>query len=196
MSDKPFELEPYDVPEPRALPGRVVAVGPEDEVAEQLLGDLLISANDAVGEHERFDLAISCSSLLQPLWQRFMLDPDLRGFPWAATHLWLLDSELDQASWLHESLLWPAGIPIEQVHPGRLEEASRETVCAAILVSEPGGDAPLQRAIAACGALGRIYVWKPEVTSLASLELTAEAVLQTCGGPPPPGTLRWYLTLH
>jgi len=190
VSDGPIGLESDDQPEPPPLPGRVVAVGDEEAVAGRLLGDLLTEANDAVGEVHRFDLAISGSRLLEPLWRRFMVDPDVRGFPWGATHLWLLDGDLKDSAWLQEAFVWPAGVPVDHVHPGRLRPEEGQKVHASVHVVEPGGRMDTQ----GLGAADRAYLFKPAVASLASLEQAAD-VIAALQGSPAPGTLRWYLTL-
>ncbi len=191
---EPFELEPDGLCEPPDLPGRVVAAGTSDEATDLLLGDLLTAANDAVGERGRFDLVISTSEYLQSMWRRWMVDPDLRHFPWDATHLRLLDGDLLEAAWLQEALIWPAGIPIGQVSPTRLRGEDAALADALITVVEPGGTAAIPSRRTA--SVARWHVYKPIETSLASLEMGAKAVLDLFNGEPPIGTLRWYLALH
>ncbi|MDP7029440.1 MAG: hypothetical protein QF733_04380 [Phycisphaerales bacterium] len=116
MGEDPIPLEPLGVPDPPPLPGRVRIDGTFDDAVDALAADLLTCALDAVEARQQFSLAISGDRVLEPLWLRCMLDPDLRAFPWSRTHVRVL-GEVDRL-WLNEALVTPAGIPPAQVHVG------------------------------------------------------------------------------
>lgn len=117
MSEEPLELDPLDLPDPPDLPGRVCVEASAEEVMDVLIAKLLEVAEAALEDHGRFDLAVSGDDRLQPLWRQMMMDPDLRGFPWERTHLWFTNATPTSCERLAETLIWPAGIPMEQVHP-------------------------------------------------------------------------------
>ncbi|MDP7070679.1 MAG: hypothetical protein QF561_04955 [Phycisphaerales bacterium] len=117
MNEPPFELEPDELPDPPDLPGEVIVKGSIDEAIDALVDGLFASAEDAVDQRGRFDLALPPQRALEPVWFRMMLATEYRLFPWAQTHVWLTDSDVTAAARLQETLIWPAGIPIEQVHP-------------------------------------------------------------------------------
>ncbi len=120
MSERPFDLEPVDLPKPPDVPGIVNMLESADEAIDLALRDVLELADVAVGERGRFDLAVSGDPQLDAVWLRMMLDPDLRTFPWHATHLWFSDARGAAESVrgrLQEALILPSGLQEDHVHP-------------------------------------------------------------------------------
>lgn len=138
MSERPFEFEPLDLPDPPDVPGIVNVLESADEAIDLLLRDVLEAADEAVGERDRFDLAISGDPQLEPAWLRLMLDPDLRTFPWHATHLWFPSGCGD----VEDTLIVPSGVDIERVHPILDTQAGLESQpfdAAVLAVAADGG---------------------------------------------------------
>ncbi len=141
MSDPPSEHReeivvpaateaPYDVVEPGAdaaappLPGEVLVAEDGDVVLDAISADLFVHAQNCVAQFGDFHLAVSGGAAMQPLFERLMYDPQVRGIPWARTHLWLADErcvpEGDAArkyTLVADTLGRQAGIPEGQVHP-------------------------------------------------------------------------------
>jgi len=149
VGEGPIELEPLGTPEPPPLPGCVRVDDTADDAVDALLSDLLAYALEAVESRQRFDLAVPVDRSLGTLWMRCMLDPDLRPFPWAQTHVWI-PGDVDRV-WLHESLVSPAGIPPGQVRSGPVDAAvCRRLDCVVADASKAArviaGDPAVQRA--------------------------------------------------
>jgi len=114
---------------PPALPGRVVVRHDAHDVHSALAADLMIHANNCVHTFGDFHLALSGGSTPMPLYQRLMVDPAYRAFPWKRTHLWIVDERAvpetdDQSNFRHisEILVGHSDIPPAQVHPMRAHE--------------------------------------------------------------------------
>lgn len=106
------------------LPGVVVIRKEVDEVIDAASADMMIHARNCVRVFGDFHLALSGGSTPQPLYRRLMYDPLLRDFPWARTHLWIVDERRvpfdDPASnfgMIRDLLVSQSDIPPEQVHP-------------------------------------------------------------------------------
>ncbi len=117
-----FELEPQP-PAPK-LPGSVVVRPDPDGVIDALAADLFIHAHNCVRAFGDFHLALSGGSTPVPLYQRLMIDPMFREFPWGRTHLWIVDErrvpfddERSNFKMISEIIGDHSGIPREQVHP-------------------------------------------------------------------------------
>ncbi len=59
-----------------------------------------------------------------PFYEQLMTDPRARGFPWARTHLWMVDERCvpfdhEKSNWrqIEEILVEASDIPKEQIHP-------------------------------------------------------------------------------
>ncbi len=105
------------------LPGEV-EVAPEDELIDRVTADLYVHAQNCVSEFGDFHLAVSGNQRLLPLYERLMYDPNVRGFPWRRTHLWMTDDRcVDSASTastfltIRETIGDHADIPEQQIHP-------------------------------------------------------------------------------
>lgn len=117
-----FELDPE--PTPPKLPGSVVVRPDADTLIDALAADMLIHAHNCVRAFGDFHLALSGGSTPIPLYQRLMIDPIYREFPWARTHLWIVDErrvgfddERSNYKMINEIIGDHSGIPSNQVHP-------------------------------------------------------------------------------
>lgn len=124
MPETGLPLEPDHRPPPPRWPGEVLVEGTVEDLLDRIATDLMLSAIEAVRLRGAFHLAISGDEALQPLLERLMLDPGLRGMPWSNTHIWQADevcaSNGDAPSaWgrIGATLMPHAGIPRGQTHP-------------------------------------------------------------------------------
>jgi 6-phosphogluconolactonase len=114
---------------PPDLPGRVTMRADAHDVHTVLAADLMIHANNCVRAFGDFHLALSGGSTPMPFYERLMVDPAYRAFPWKRTHLWIVDErrvpETDERSnfkHIAEILVDHSDIPPSQVHPMRAHE--------------------------------------------------------------------------
>ncbi len=118
----PYEIAGLPKRPPPRLPGAVVLRHDEDTLIDAALADLYMHALACIKEFGSFQLAVSASPRVEALFIRMMIDPGLREFPWARTHLWLADESLPASSsparfeLLADLLATPSGIPADQVH--------------------------------------------------------------------------------
>ena len=84
------------VADPPKLPGLVVAREEADDVFTHVARDLLDQALRCVRSFGSFQMALSGGHTPFPLYERLMTDPLYRGFPWAKTHLWIVDDVIEQ----------------------------------------------------------------------------------------------------
>lgn len=106
------------------LPGTVIVRDSSDTVIDAIAADLMVHAGNCVRAFGDFHLALSGGSTPLPLYERLMIDPRYRDFPWPRTHLWIVDERRvafddDRSNYKHisEILTDHSGIPAEQVHP-------------------------------------------------------------------------------
>jgi len=106
------------------LTGNVhVASDPEQLFAD--LGDALLScAQRAVHERGVFHMALSGGGTPEPFYERLVTDAAFRLFPWAKTHVWIVDErcvpedhEKSNIKMIREAMLDHVPIPPECVHP-------------------------------------------------------------------------------
>lgn len=123
----PIELVPERVAP--ALPGEVVLSADSDATIDALAADLMLHARNCVRQFGDFHLALSGGSTPQPLYRRLMYDPMLRAFPWARTHLWMVDERcvpFDDArsnfGLIRDLIVRHSDIPPVQVHAVRAIE--------------------------------------------------------------------------
>ncbi|MCH2136301.1 MAG: 6-phosphogluconolactonase [Phycisphaerales bacterium] len=95
-----------------------------DSLLDRIATDLMLAAIEAVRLRGAFHLAVTSDERVQPLLERLMLDPGLRGMPWPNTHVWQADEECDKRgeapdgwSRISGTLVPHAGIGRGQVHP-------------------------------------------------------------------------------
>ena len=127
------ESSTYDVietPSAPSLPGSVVLRASEDDALDAAAAEVFTHAIACVRTFGNFHMAVSAAPANEPFFRRLMLDPALREFPWAKTHLWLLDELLVHADdpirrgiTLLDYLVEPSDIPRNQVHLIDLESA-------------------------------------------------------------------------
>lgn len=119
------ETYDLDTPPPRPkLPGTVVVRENADSLLDLAAIDMFLHAQSCVRTFGDFHLALSGGSTPLPLYVRLMIDPRFREFPWARTHLWIVDErrvpfddERSNFRAINEILGDHSGIPQEQVHP-------------------------------------------------------------------------------
>ncbi|HMN42345.1 MAG TPA: 6-phosphogluconolactonase [Phycisphaerales bacterium] len=117
-----YELSPRP-PTPK-LPGNVALREDVDALVDAVAADLYVQAQNCVRTFGDFQLALSGGSTPVALYQRLMIDPALREFPWTRTHLWIVDERRvpfddDRSNYkmINEIIGEHSGIPPEQVHP-------------------------------------------------------------------------------
>ena len=123
-TDSGLPLEPDTTPPVPRWRGRVLAEPTIENLFDAMASDLMLEAIDAVTGHGTFHFAIGGSEALQPLLERLMLDPGLRGMPWEHTHIWQADEHCALegeagAAWarIHDTLVPHAGLTRHQLHP-------------------------------------------------------------------------------
>ncbi len=127
-----YRLEESETPAPPRLPGNAIVARDAEELHYALGLDLMGHANNCVRAFGDFHLAVSGGSTPLPFYQRLMIDPAFRDFPWKRTHLWLVDErrvhpEDERCNWLHisELLVEHSDIPEDQAHPmSQLDDAA------------------------------------------------------------------------
>ncbi|MDX2148761.1 MAG: 6-phosphogluconolactonase [Planctomycetota bacterium] len=123
-ASEPIELEPIRFVRQPRLPGSIVLRESEDAVLDALGAELLLHAKGCVRAFGDFHLALSATPGNEVFFRRLMYDPLLRDFPWARTHLWIVDeacvgfeSPLSRFTPIREYIVDNSDIPPEQVHP-------------------------------------------------------------------------------
>lgn len=121
------EPETYDLaptPPPPPLPGVVVTRATADDAIDALAAEMMIHALNCVRAFGAFHMALSGGSTPVPLYERLMIDPALRAFPWDRTHIWIVDERRvpfeDPKSnfrMINEVLGDHSGMPAENMHP-------------------------------------------------------------------------------
>jgi 6-phosphogluconolactonase len=120
--DETYDLAPQLAP-PR-LPGAVVLREDAEATIGALAADMMLHALNCVRVFGAFHLALSGGSTPLPLYTRLMIDPMFRHFPWAGTHVWMVDErrvgpddERCNFKMIRETIGAHSGIPEEQLHP-------------------------------------------------------------------------------
>ena len=108
---------------------RVVHSECGDSQLDAITQALLQQAIQSVTTNGVFNLVLSDSDALDRLYARLMYDPDLRGMPWNATHLWFLRG-------VEESIVHHSGIPEENVYGNTFE---KRMDCCLLACSDVGG---------------------------------------------------------
>ena len=126
MSEGP--IQPYELldetPEFPRLPGHVVVSADANAALDALGADMFMHAKNCVRTFGDFHLALSGGSTPMPLYERLMIDPRFREFPWRRTHLWIVDErcvpfdhEKSNFRQIREMIVEHSDIPPSQVHP-------------------------------------------------------------------------------
>lgn len=120
---EPIEFVDH-TPTPPPLTGTVVVRRAPEDLIDSIASDMLLHAFNCVRSFGDFHLALSGGSTPLPLYERLMIDPNYREFPWNRTHLWIVDErrvgfDNDKSNFkaIDEILGHHSGIPPEQVHP-------------------------------------------------------------------------------
>jgi 6-phosphogluconolactonase len=113
-----------DMPVVPRLPGHVLLSSDADEAIDAVGLDMLMHAKACVRAFGDFHLALSGGSTPMPLYRRMMYDPAFRDFPWARTHLWIVDErcvrfddERSNYGQIRDLIVDHSDIPKAQVHP-------------------------------------------------------------------------------
>ena len=126
MSEGP--IQPYELldetPEFPRLPGHVVVSADANAALDALGADMFLHAKNCVRTFGDFHLALSGGSTPMPLYERLMIDPRFREFPWRRTHWWIVDErcvpfdhEKSNFRQIREMIVEHSDIPPSQVHP-------------------------------------------------------------------------------
>lgn len=117
-----YHLEP--TPTPPKLPGAAVLRPTADDAIDALAAEMMLHAQICVRQFGGFHMALSGGSTPIPLYERLMIDPALRSFPWEASHIWIVDErrvpfadEKSNFRVINEILGDHSGIPASHIHP-------------------------------------------------------------------------------
>lgn len=123
---EPYELDDEEVGDDvlKTLPG-VRAIRPDaHELIDLVAHDLVNFALRRLTAAGTVHLALSGGSTPKSLYQRLMVDPSYRHFPWEATHLWIVDDRCVPADderfnfkMIKELIVDHCDIPESHVHP-------------------------------------------------------------------------------
>jgi len=102
-----------------------------EDLFDRLATELMLLAIEAVRVRGVFHLAMTSDEAVQPLLDRFMLDPMLRRMPWPKTHLWQADEQCNAqgesaGAWprIGSTLVPHAGLLRGHAHPMPVEDES------------------------------------------------------------------------
>lgn len=117
-----YQIAP--TPPPPRLPGVVIARTTADEVIDALAAEMLLHAHNCARAYGEFHMALSGGGTPIPLYERLMIDPALRTFPWDRSHIWIVDERRvpfddprSNFKAINEILGDHSGIPAANVHP-------------------------------------------------------------------------------
>jgi len=117
-----YQLDPK--PPVPILPGVVIVREAAHSTIDALAAEMFIHANNCARAYGEFHMALSGGSTPVPLYERLMIDPALRDFPWEKSHIWIVDERrvpFDDArsnfKAINEILGDHSGIPAANVHP-------------------------------------------------------------------------------
>jgi 6-phosphogluconolactonase/glucosamine-6-phosphate isomerase/deaminase len=139
-----------------------VVEGDVGALFDRLAFELMVLANEAVRARGAFHLAFTPNDRLEPLLDRFLLDPGLRRMPWPMTHLWQVDEQ--RAEQGHAGVAWSrmaetfvphTGLPRGHTHPMPADDVSAPTHYANRLKRVLNGG-QLDCVVMCCGGNGSI----------------------------------------
>lgn len=112
------------------LPGQTIVEKDLEDLFSELGSALCAAAAQALEQRGVFHLALSGGSTPEPFYHRLVTDPLYRTFPWAHTHLWVVDerhvpADHEKSNWrmLNESLVAHVPIPESNAHRVPTEQA-------------------------------------------------------------------------
>jgi 6-phosphogluconolactonase len=112
----------------------VIARSTTDEVIDALAAEMFLHAQNCVRAYGSFHLALSGGKTPIPLYERLMIDPALRTFPWDRSHLWVVDERRvpfddpkSNFKAINEIIGDHSGIPAAHVHPIFATEPDADT---------------------------------------------------------------------
>jgi len=162
MSETPLRLEPDDRPPPPRWPGEIVVEAEYEDLFDNLATELMMSAIEAVRTRGVFHLAVTADESVQPLLDRFILDPGLRRMPWPKSHLWQADAPCtvqgeSAAAWarISSTLVPHAGLARGHSHPMPVNDESGPEHYTNRLDRVLNGS-KLDHVVVCCGADGHI----------------------------------------
>ena len=117
-TDEPYQFDDdASLTSSLGLPnGEVIVRATHDELLDAMAAVVFTEASLCVSQYGDFQLALSNTPLLEPLYSRLMYDPNVRGIPWQNTHVWQLDHSETSAAIVKETIGDHADIPSEQLH--------------------------------------------------------------------------------
>jgi 6-phosphogluconolactonase len=117
------------------LPGHVHTAPDAEQLFDDLGSALLGSAQRAVQERGVFHMALSGGGTPEPFYIRMVTDPKFRAFPWAQTHVWIVDErcvpedhEKSNIKMIREAMVDHVPIPRKFVHPMPVMETNAADV--------------------------------------------------------------------
>ena len=133
------------------LPGHVHTAPDTEQLFDDLGSALLGSAQRAIQERGVFHMALSGGGTPEPFYMRLVTDPKFRLFPWAQTHVWIVDErcvpedhEKSNIKMIREAMLDHVPIKRNSVHPMPVMEPNAADVYEDELSVAFGGIAPPQ----------------------------------------------------
>jgi len=117
-TDEPYQFDDdASLTSSLGLPnGEVIVRATHDELLDAMAAVVFTEASLCVSQYGDFQLALSNTPLLEPLYSRLMYDPNLRGIPWQNTHIWQLCHSGTSPTIVKETIGDHADIPSEQLH--------------------------------------------------------------------------------
>ena len=114
----PYQFDEETISEEAfSLPnGEVTVRSTLDELIDAMAALVFTEASLSVSQFGDFQLALSNTLVLEPLYERLMYDPNVRGLPWQNTHLWCVDYDEASSNLVTETIADHADIPAGQVH--------------------------------------------------------------------------------
>jgi 6-phosphogluconolactonase len=174
-----------------------------DDLVDQLADDLLTRASQTVQHDRPFHMALSGGSTPQVLYQRMIIDPRYRLFPWDRTQVWLIDErcvdvddEQSNFRMIHELLLQHVPIDPSHVHPMPATDRQGDRAYEAELEEALGEGGRLDFALLGMGADGHTASLFPRSPALAERRRRVVFNSGDAVAPPRPRMTMTYPTIN